>query len=108
MINNPFHKAAVKAFVEILEPALSLALGEPAGKITMRELTSDFERKLEDQAKAFDSCKVGLDVSMTALQEAEQHALVAFHKRLKLDGNFLAAQRTFIEIMKPHFERRLW
>lgn len=107
-MNNPFHRAAVKAFSELvkkisLHTNIQIAQGVESGA-----WVREFEAKLEAAAKAFDSCKRGTEISMTALQHEQQHALSAFAKRLKLDGDYMSACRAFNEHMKPHFEIRLW
>jgi len=107
-MNNPFHRAAIKAFVETLETSLGQKSGGPLSPATIAAASIVFETKLESQAKAFDACKRGQDISMSNLAHEMSLALYAYRKRVRLDGDHLAAERAFNDHMKPHFEIRLW
>lgn len=107
-MNNPFHRAAIKAFRETLVAYGQLPKDVPADFDEVVYLEREFERRLEDQARAFDACKSGTEISMKTLQHEIMHAIAKFSRRLKLDGNFQEAERAFRDHMKPHFEIRLW
>lgn len=107
-MNNPFHRAAMKAFMDSVAAFVGKHGCGDASVAEMAELVFDFERRLESQARAFDACKSGSKISMTTLAAEQSKALMLFYRRLKLDGNLLAAQRAFEDHMRPHFEVRLW
>ena len=107
-MNNPFHRAAIKAFSEVLESIEASTGRELLGPPCRANARILFEQKLEAQARAFDACKRGSDISMTNLQSEMTKALYKFRSRLKLDGDVLAAERVFNDHMKPHLEIRLW
>lgn len=74
----------------------------------MAELAFDFERRLESQARAFDACKSGSEISMETLSHEMLKAFYLAKARIRLDGDWAAAERVFNDHMKPHFEIRLW
>ncbi len=96
-MNNIFHRAAVKALADMLDDTTS-----------KRKAIAEFERRLEAQAKAFDACKSGTEISMGALEHEMQKALARFHRQIISGVRFLDALGEFNETMKPHFEIRLW
>lgn len=107
-MNSPFHRAAVKAFEDVYVEMVEMLPIELADLVGNREFRREFASKLEAQAKAFDACKSGTQISMQALHHEMTKALAAYRKRMKVDGDFLAAERAFFDHMKPHFEIRLW
>lgn len=107
-MNNPFHRAALRAFVETLVASAEMLSRCEVTPTTLDAMRQDFERRLEDQARAFDACKRGSEISMATLSQEMTKALYLVKARLKIDGNWAAAERAFNDHMKPHLEIRLW
>lgn len=107
-MNNPFHRAAIKAFEDIYCDLVDMLPIELSDRVSNREFKRAFTQKLEDQARAFDACKSGTDISMKTLSHEMLKALYKLKARLKIDGDWAAAERAFNDHMRPHFEIRLW